>query len=197
MDRWLVKSRRWRAATFGACRVVALLSLLVFQHLAPSAAYAQATKGEWVLSGLALYSGIPDDSRSWHGGGVGIDAAYGLTETWSVRMTAASTAQRQAGEPDLGHVQHAALGLAGNFDVFSWIPWASVQLGWYRRGGALSETALDPLGVALSAGFDYRPLRSVSAGVWLTSHRQIALRTSTMGTSAGLRVSWRWRPGLW
>jgi hypothetical protein len=175
-----------------------LLAPLLAVATLVAAAPARASGGEFVLAGAPLYSVVKWDQRHPSGGGVAIDAAYGLNDWLWLRGTTFYTAQAASKDDNAGlpagaiSVGGAFVGLRYAFDVLRVIPFVDGGIGAFFSGGAGHKGRVD-FGVELGIGFDYLYSRRVSFGLMVRYHAFLTnIQNIPVYLYAGPRFALRW-----
>ena len=132
-----------------------------------------AGEGEWQLALRAGPGTVNVDDRKPWGLATALDLDYGLNDAWAVRATIASsihpvdamTSQDGTMRPG-GSVRTAAAlaGLTYTIDVLRLIPYANLELGVVRFGGAVTK-AQTVFAAELGIGADYFLSRRWTTGV--------------------------------
>jgi len=157
---------------------------------------AAAGDGELVLSLDPIYSTIDWDQRQPHGGGLALEAQYGLSDSLWLSGTwfyAAHDAKARDTLPaGLLSVGGAFVGLDYSFDVLRVIPFVQLGLGAFLEHGAGYATAMD-FGLHAGLGADFLVTRGFSLGLVVRYYAFLTnIDTIPVYLQAGLRVSWRW-----
>lgn len=149
-----VSRRRWSLA-LGA----ALLSF--------TEGRAHAFENQWHLG---LGGGVMVPSAEYRAGGAAsLYAAYGISDVFDVRLTAAGTILHLS--PDGGGRNSLALGtlgLAYKLDVIEWVPYCGVRAGFYAFGSGIGEYSKNGAALGGMCGVDYSFTRSAAVGVELS-----------------------------
>jgi hypothetical protein len=173
-------------------RITAALCLFGLLVWAPS---ARAFERQWHLGG-DLGAATFADGETTAGPLVGVHAAYGLSDMFDLRADAFASFHTLKGET-FG-MQTASVGLAYKFDVFTWVPYAGLSVGYYHLGREVRPEPLaeHELGLSADLGLDYSITREFGLGVLLRSHGFASdplekLRSAPLFTAA-LRAEYRW-----
>jgi hypothetical protein len=149
-----------RRTTAAAVAAVALLGTV----------QARAASGELVLAGAPLYALVKWDQRHPSGGGVALEAAYGLNDWLWLRGVTFYTAQ-DAGKDDAARLPAGVISVGGAFaglryafDVLRVVPFVDAGIGALFSGGAGQSGRVD-FGAELGIGLDYLYNRRVSFGL--------------------------------
>jgi hypothetical protein len=170
-----------------------------------------------VLAGLAVLgvtSGAQAFERQWHVGGgagvatfaardvkagplAGIHAAYGISDTFDVR--AAWFGSLHHLDDERFSIGAVTAGLAYKLDVLALVPYAGLQVGYYRlsssgaRPGSLGRH--EP-GFSADLGLDYAVRRHLGLGFELRFHGFLSDPLSSLGDApyftGMLRAEYRW-----
>ncbi|MBI5482752.1 MAG: hypothetical protein HY906_28110 [Deltaproteobacteria bacterium] len=175
-----------------------LLAPLLAAAALLGAAPARASGGELVLAGAPLYSMVKWDQRHPSGGGVALEAAYGLNDWLWLRGVTFYTAQAASKDEANGlpagaiSVGGAFAGLRYAFDVLRVIPFVDGGIGAFFSGGAGHKGRAD-LGVEIGIGFDYLHSRRVSFGLVARYHAFLTnVQNIPVYLYAGPRFALRW-----
>ncbi|HOU90160.1 MAG TPA: outer membrane beta-barrel protein [Polyangiaceae bacterium] len=165
------------------------------------------------LAVLAIAPAASAFERQWHvggGGGIavlaesgskagpvaGLHGAYGISDTFDVRAALLGSVNRLDGEPF--ELYSATAGLAYKLDVLSWIPYAGVQVGYYRlgKGPRPGDLAPDEPGFSLDLGLDYAVRRHLGLGLELRFHGFLGEGFASLADAPYftglLRAEYRW-----
>jgi hypothetical protein len=175
-----------------------LLALLLAAAALLGAAPARASGGELVLAGAPLYSLVKWDQRHPSGGGVAVDAAYGLNDWLWLRGAVFYTAQAARQDENAG-LPAGAISVGGTFvglryalDVLRVIPFVDAGIGALFSGGAGHKGRVD-FGVDVGLGFDYLYSRRVSFGLVARYHAFLTnVENIPVYLYAGPRFALRW-----
>lgn len=160
--------------------------------LAAGAPEARAGEQEWVVSPTLSYAALSAGGAARHGGALGLDVDYGLTDSWGLRGAGRYAALAVTG-PDGGLLSAGSLGLGVlyTFDVLRVVPYASLEVGASAIGGAglpLRWNAEITAGV----GADYLVSRDFSVGLELRYALQVPdVRRFPYLLLVSVRLSWR------
>jgi hypothetical protein len=152
---------------------------------------ARAGEREWVVSPTVGYHVVQAEGTARHGGGVGLDVEYGLTDSWALRGSGHYAGH--AFSLDGGYLQMGGLGFGAlyTFDVLRVVPYASATVGASVIGGAgvsLRYTAEIRLGV----GADYLVQRDFSVGLELRYTLLVPdIQRFPYAIGVAIRLSWR------
>ncbi len=124
---------------------------------------AGAAEGEWHLGAKA---GIATLSGADPGPALGAHAAYGLSDLFDV--TAEFVGSRQTGA-NASTVLSGTAGLVYKVDVFEWIPYVGLLVGYYHFGGS-GEHSGSAFGGAAQLGVDYLVSRDFALGADVRFH---------------------------
>jgi len=164
-----------------------------------------AGEDEWQLALRAGPGTVSVDDRKPWGLATALDLDYGLNDAWAVRATIASsihpvdaTTTQEGTKLPAGSVRTAAAlaGLTYTIDVLRLIPYANLELGVIRFGGAVTK-AETVFAAELGVGADYFLSRRWTTGVsfqYLFAPADLIsdplnLGSSPFSFSATLRVS--------
>jgi len=161
----------WRAV------LAALVSALPMTALAGS--------GEQALSVTAGFATFTDGEVRAHGGALGLDYEYRLSDAFAVRGSATGGAYEADGPALSGH---GVIGLAYAFDVIKYVPFANVGVGALYVSGDGIANDVHPL-VEVGGGVDILHSRRFSYGVVV---RFETLLQETSYFTAATRLTWRW-----
>lgn len=129
-----------------------------------------AGQQEWVVSLLPHYSMVRVSGKSRHGGGLGLAAEYGLTDSWALRtMGSYSTLAVTGSDPGALHSGLLSLSVVYTLDVLRVVP----QFMAGMEASFLGGEGVDPsVRMGFHAGFslDYMLTRYWSIGLELTYH---------------------------
>jgi hypothetical protein len=188
-SRWGVKP--------GLC-VLALLASLAL----PGAARAAGEK-EWQLGARTGLDRVTVDGRSSWGFVAGVDVEYGLSDSWALRASVASSLHSLDREGAMDTRPAGKLitstGLAGltyTIDILRLVPYADVQLGVARTDGAVVNPGFAFIS-ATGIGADYYVTPLWTAGAYFQYlfdpfdlfSDPFNLGRSPYGFSAALRIS--------
>jgi len=141
--------------------VKAALALLAFLLAAMPAGLARAVgQDEWQAALRAGIGVVHVDGRSPWGEAAGLDLEYGLLDAWALRLSLegslhAVDPDKKAGLPGGGVSTEAALaGLCYTIDVLRLVPYAVLEFGAARIGGAVTAP-LTMFVSELGLGSDY------------------------------------------
>jgi len=159
---------------------------------------ARASGGELVLAAAPVYSLVKWDQRHPSGGGIALDAAYGLNDWLWLRGAAFYTAQAASKDEAAAlpagaiSVGGAFVGLRYAFDVLRVIPFVDAGVGALFAGGAGHGGRVD-FGVDVGLGFDYLYSRRVSFGLVVRYHAFLTnVENIPVYLYAGPRFALRW-----
>jgi hypothetical protein len=121
----------------------AALALLAFLLAAVPAVRARAVgQDEWQAAARAGIGVVHIDGRNPWGEAAGIDLEYGLLDAWALRLSlegSLHSVDKLAGLPGGAVSTEAALaGLCYTIDVLRLVPYAVLELGAARIGGAVT-----------------------------------------------------------
>ena len=159
---------------------------------------ARASGGELVLAAAPVYSLVKWDQRHPSGGGIALDAAYGLNDWLWLRGSTFYTAQAAKADEAAAlpsgaiSVGGAFVGLRYAFDVLRVIPFVDGGIGVLLAGGAGQKARVD-FGVDLGIGFDYLYSRRISFGLVVRYHAFLTnIENIPVYLYAGPRFALRW-----
>ncbi len=180
------------------------MSRLVVLSLAFAGAFlatkpAAAFERQWHLGGGVGAADLSASGVGW-GPEFGLHAAYGLTDTFDVRLEG-----RLLSSPFLLEAMNGApavsdrltffaadLGLAYKIDIIQWVPWLSAQVGYFGAAEPpplATDLEQNDFQLGGSAGLDYAYNRSFGLGVvWRVGF----LGSGETYTGGQLRVEYRW-----
>jgi Outer membrane protein beta-barrel domain len=178
-----------------------LLTLLSWSCLGGAA--RAAGEKEWQLAGRTGAATISVDGRTAWGFAAAADLEYGLTDSWAVRGSLATSfhsvnPESASDKRPSGRIQtsSALAGLTYTIDVLRLVPYADLQLGASNVRGAV-VTPKTAFVSALGLGADYYITRRFTTGIYfqylfapldLVSN-PLNLGSSPYGFSVTLRVS--------
>lgn len=184
-------------------RTAAVVSGLVVLLLGGRAARA-AGEREWQVALRAGVGTVSVDSRKPWGMAGGLDVEYGLTDSWSLRLSFEASTHDVSKSSDMDmrpagtiHTDAALLGVTYTFDVLRLVPYADLQAGIAQVTGAV-VTPQSLLAMELGVGADYFLSRHVTAGLsfhYLFEPADLLSDPLNLGTNpfsftATGRVSW-------
>jgi hypothetical protein len=177
---------------------VRLLAPLLAAAALLGAAPGRASGGDLVVAAEPLYSLVKWDQRHPSGGGVALEAAYGLTDWLWLRGTTFYTAQA-AGKDEAAGLPGGALSVGGVFvglryalDVLRVVPYVDGGVGALFAGGAGHKGRTD-FGVDVGLGFDWLYNRRVAFGLVVRYHAFITnVQSIPVYLYAGPRFAVRW-----
>jgi hypothetical protein len=140
-----------------------LFGVVALALLAPRR--AQAFEKEWHLG---VGAGVSVPSLSYRAAPtVSLHAAYGVSDVFDVRLTAAGTLLHLSPDGDgQNSLSLGTLGLAYKLDVIEWIPYCGVRAGFYNFGTApAGEYSRRGAALGGMCGIDYSFTRSAAVGV--------------------------------
>jgi hypothetical protein len=164
---------------------------LALAGMCGAAGTARAGESEWVVSPTVGYRVMQAEGAARHGGAVGLDVEYGLTDSWALR--GAGHYAGHAFSLDGGYLQAGGLGFGAlyTFDVLRVVPYASATVGASVIGGAgvpLRYNAEIRVGV----GADYLVRRDFSVGLELRYTLQVPdFQRYPYAIGVAIRLSWR------
>jgi hypothetical protein len=144
-------------------------SLYALGALTLVAPRAEAFEKQWHVGG-GLGANAFADPRTALGPAAGVYAAYGLSDLFDLGVEVLGSIHKRDGRSfDL---LGASAGIAYKLDVLSWIPYAGLELGYYRFQGATrpGKLAENEVGFSVDLGLDYVLSPSVGLGVKLRYH---------------------------
>ncbi len=149
------------------------LALVAFGLVAAPAARARALgQEEWQAAARAGIGVVHVDGRNPWGEAAGLDLEYGLTDAWGLRLSLEGSLhsvdkQMKAGLPGgLVSTEAALAGVVYTIDVLRLVPYAELQVGAARIGGAVTAP-LTMFVSELGLGSDYYLNARWRAGVSL------------------------------
>jgi len=157
--------------------------LAAFALAVPSTAVAGS--GEQALSVTTGFATFTDGEVRAHGGALGLDYEYRLSDAFSVRGSGAAGGYDADGIAFSGH---GVVGLAYAFDVLKYVPFANVGVGALYVAGDGIENGAHPL-VEVGGGVDVLHSRRFSYGLVV---RFETLLQDTSYFTAATRLTWRW-----
>jgi hypothetical protein len=181
---------------------IALLVTLAALALTDPPALAAGEK-EWQLAGRTGAGTVSSDGRTAWGFVAALDVEYGLTDSWALRGSLATSFQSVDHENAMdtrpaGKIQTVAAlgGLTYTIDVLRLVPYADLQLGALRLDGAV-VTPRTVFVTALGIGADYYVTRRWTVGAYFQYlfapidlfSDPFNLGSSPYGFAATLRVS--------
>jgi hypothetical protein len=181
-----------------AFTALALLGWLVL----PVQARAAGEK-EWQLGARTGVGTVSVDDRTTWGFVAGIDAEYGLSDTWALRGTVMSALHSVERENDMDTrpigkllTSAALVGLTYTIDILRLVPYGNLQLGVARTDGAVISPGFAFVS-ALGVGADYYVTPLWTTGAFFQYlfdpfdliADPFSLGRSPQGFSASLRVS--------
>ncbi|MBN2197313.1 MAG: outer membrane beta-barrel protein [Polyangiaceae bacterium] len=142
------------------------LAVLAVLGVVPS---AEAFERQWHVGGGAGVATFAD-GETVAGPVGGLHGAYGISDTFDVRLALLGGTHRIGGEPL--RLLGATSGIAYKLDVLAWVPYVGIQLGYYRLGGDSQPGGLarDQAGFSLDLGMDYAVRRHLGVGLELRYH---------------------------
>lgn len=176
------------------------LALLVALGALLTASPAGAFERQWHLGG-GLGLGAFTDAAARPGPVLGLHGAYGLSDTFDLRLAVLGAGYRledSAGEPHGRSLAAVTAGLAYKLDVIAWVPYAGLQVGYYRLGSALRPGVLaaNEAGFSVDLGLDYAVRRHLGVGVELRYHGFLSDPLRSLGEAPWftglLRAEYRW-----
>jgi hypothetical protein len=131
-----------------------------------------AGESEWQLSARTGVATVTVDQRTTWGFAAALDLEYGLTDSWALRATLATTLHSvdPAGPMDTrpaGKIETSS-GLAGltyTIDILRLVPYADLQVGAFDVRGAVTTPRLTFIS-ALGLGADYFVTRQWTTGIY-------------------------------
>lgn len=150
-----------RSLSVPGCRwLVALGAALVFSR----EGHAHAFEKQWHLG---IGGGVMVPSAEYRAGGAAsLHAAYGISDVFDVRLTAAGSILHLL--PDGGgrtSLSLGTLGLAYKVDVIEWVPYCGARAGFYAFGTGIGEYSKNGASLGGMCGVDYSFARSAAVGV--------------------------------
>jgi hypothetical protein len=130
---------------------------------------AHAFEKQWHVGGEAGVNAFADGATA-AGPAVGVYGAYGLSDMFDLGIEVLGS--RHAREGKRFDLVGISAGVSYKLDVLRWIPYAGVELGYYRFLGDARPVALpeNEAGFSLDLGLDYLLSSSVGLGVKLRYH---------------------------
>jgi len=191
------------AAPALAAPTLAFVAALAVALAAPPA--RAAGENEWQLSARTGAGTVTVDQRTTWGLAAALDLEYGLTDTWALRATIATSLHSvdAAGPMDTrpaGKIETttALAGLTYTIDVLRLVPYADLQVGAFKVSGAVQGPRVAFVS-ALGIGADYFLTRKWTAGLhfqYLFAPVDLITGAFDLGGSSPyafsvtLRVSW-------
>jgi hypothetical protein len=164
---------------------------------------ARAGEQEWVVAPSLAYSAVRDHRFDGprHGVALLLDVDYGLTDSWSLRVTArwAGHGASVTGDAAMLHETGASFGALYTFDVLKIVPFVSLTAGFSCLAlsalGRPGDVAGDPrwnADLTLGVGLDYLVKRDFSVGFEIRYHLLVPdVQDVPWMITLGLRLAWR------
>lgn len=144
--------------------------LATFALAALASGPARAFERQWHV-GATIGGGAFSSPSSAAGPAVGAYAGYGLSDMFDLRAQLTASRLAFSGASEGTWVSSASAGLAYKLDVIEWVPWADLQLGYYRIDGpAPGDRHANDVGASLGLGIDYAFSRDLGLGAELRYH---------------------------
>lgn len=155
---------------------------------------AQAFERQWHL-GAGLGGALLAGTDASLGPALGVHGAYGLSDVFDLKLDFITAPHSVAGERLWIHGVSA--GLAYKIDVFEWVPYVGLGVGYYRLGPEPpSGLNRDEPGLSVDLGLDYALTRQFGLGAQMRYHAFLSDPLASLErapwVSLLLRAEYRW-----
>lgn len=170
------------------------LPLLAFGAILLNASSAFAFERQWHVGGGMGFAAFAERGVD-AGPALGLHGAYGLSDVFDLKVDLLGSTHRVRGEGL--SVFSSTAGIAYKMDVIRWVPYAGLEVGYYRLEGARPGNLMtNEAGFSIDLGLDYAVKRSFGLGVQLRYHGFLSDPAASIGDAplftGLLRAEYRW-----